>query len=200
MTYTLFYLFINFVYTIIFIYNNISKMVLNRYIVCFFLVFGLLVDNFVSYYGDLFLLYTITITKNYVKYNDHILYHYPYVKLFLIGIMDFATLVLLDTIIGTIASTTFSIIKNFFGYIVKMLGGPSNGENRNNNGNNDGWNPNGNNPNNPNNNKINISETDNERKKRLSKKENKRYNDKKSERTEEQKKITQSVRQKEGLG
>ena len=67
-------------------------MILNRYVVCFLFFFGLLVDNIASYYSDLFLLYVIVITNNYLKVNNKILCNYPYSKLFLIWILDFATL------------------------------------------------------------------------------------------------------------
>ena len=48
---------------------------------------------------------------------------------------------LLNNILGTIANTIFSILRNFCGYIVKMLGGSSNAGNGSSKGNNTGGKP-----------------------------------------------------------
>ena len=127
--YKLFNYIITFVYSI---YVNIDKIILTYNGLCFFIIFGLLTEDPFSYYETLWLLYSVTMLKNYLKLTKNVLCNNPTIKTFLILFLDYVQVFLLGKILISIITNILSFLKNVLGYILKT-NSPDNNNPENNN-------------------------------------------------------------------
>lgn len=156
----LFYSIILFIYSI---YSNLDKLLLTPKGFLFLLVFGLLTENLYMYYTYLYFLYTITLIKNYLTYNNNkMLYNYPNIRTFLLIILNVLEGLLLGIIINIISNTLISFLKSVLSCILKMNNPENNNPDRHNNEDYNNYNNNNNNGKGPNNNSNIYYEEDND--------------------------------------
>lgn len=129
-----FFSYISFVYSI---YLNIDKIILTYGGLWIFIGLGVFTEDPFSYYEILWLYYSVSMLKSYLKYTNNILCNNLTIKTFLIGFLDCLQRILLGIIIGIITNTLISVLKNVVGYILKMNSSENNNTGYNNTGNND---------------------------------------------------------------
>ena len=131
-------------YITIFVYSisvNIDKIILSYNGLCFFIFFGVFTEDPFTYYSVVWLLYIVSMLKNYLNYTKNVLCNNPTIKPFLIVFLGYVQALLLGIIVIDIITTILCFIKNLLGYILKMNNPEKN-------------NPESYNPHNPNNRKV----------------------------------------------
>ncbi len=98
-----------------------NKLAVTKLGACFFIMFGISVNNN-SYYLCLYTFYTVALINKYVKDKNTILDRYTHIKVEVIIFLDILQELLLAVLLLFVIDTFICYLKSVWGYIIKMAG------------------------------------------------------------------------------